>query len=135
MDQDLEHLRLLSIFHYVVGGIAALSLLFPVLDPSGNRHCRSRTGQWTPGPGARIAARIRGMDLRRDCRSADSHRMEYRAGDPHRGPVSGPARPLRVLFCGRRDRVLVHALRRVPVLGVFSPIIVLIRPTVKSLFQ
>ena len=28
---DLEHLRLLSIFHYVVGGLAALFALFPVL--------------------------------------------------------------------------------------------------------
>ena len=28
---DLEHLRLLSIFHYVVGGIAALLSLFPVI--------------------------------------------------------------------------------------------------------
>lgn len=29
--QDLEHLRLLSIFHFVVAGIAALFSLFPVL--------------------------------------------------------------------------------------------------------
>ena len=28
---DLEHLRLLSIFHYIVGGLAALFSLFPVI--------------------------------------------------------------------------------------------------------
>ena len=30
MNQDLEHLRLLSIFHYVVAGLAALFALIPV---------------------------------------------------------------------------------------------------------
>ena len=30
MDDDLQHLRLLSIFHYVVAGIIALFGLFPV---------------------------------------------------------------------------------------------------------
>ncbi len=30
-DPDLEHLRLLSIFHYVVGGILALFSCFPIL--------------------------------------------------------------------------------------------------------
>ncbi|RPJ25444.1 MAG: hypothetical protein EHM35_15545 [Planctomycetaceae bacterium] len=31
MTQDEEHLRLLSIFHYVVGGLAGLSALFPLI--------------------------------------------------------------------------------------------------------
>jgi hypothetical protein len=31
MNQDQEHLRLLSIFHYVVAGIAALFALFPLM--------------------------------------------------------------------------------------------------------
>lgn len=30
MIQDEDHLRLLSIFHYVVGGLAALFALFPI---------------------------------------------------------------------------------------------------------
>ena len=30
MNQDQEHLRLLSVFHYVVGGITALFSLFPI---------------------------------------------------------------------------------------------------------
>jgi hypothetical protein len=31
MDQDEDHLRLLSIFHYVVGGLAALFALIPTI--------------------------------------------------------------------------------------------------------
>jgi hypothetical protein len=31
MHEDLEHLKLLSIFHYVVGGLAALFAFFPVI--------------------------------------------------------------------------------------------------------
>jgi hypothetical protein len=31
MNQDLEHLRLLSIFHYVVGGLTALFACFPLI--------------------------------------------------------------------------------------------------------
>lgn len=29
--KDLEHLRLLSIFHYVVGGLIALFACFPII--------------------------------------------------------------------------------------------------------
>jgi len=31
MNQDIEHLRLLSIFHYIVAGLAALFSFFPLL--------------------------------------------------------------------------------------------------------
>lgn len=31
MNQDQEHLELLSIFHYIVGGMAALFSLFPII--------------------------------------------------------------------------------------------------------
>lgn len=31
MDEDLQYLKLLSIFHYIVGGIAALFSFFPVM--------------------------------------------------------------------------------------------------------
>jgi hypothetical protein len=30
MNSDLDHLRLLSIFHYIVGGLAAMFALFPI---------------------------------------------------------------------------------------------------------
>ena len=32
MEQDEEHLRLLSIFHYVVGGLTALAACFPFIQ-------------------------------------------------------------------------------------------------------
>ena len=31
MNEDLQHLKLLSIFHYVVGGLAALFACFPII--------------------------------------------------------------------------------------------------------
>ena len=31
MNQDQEHLKLLSIFHYIVGGLAALFAFFPII--------------------------------------------------------------------------------------------------------
>ena len=31
MDEDLQYLKLLSIFHYIVGGLAALFAFFPVM--------------------------------------------------------------------------------------------------------
>jgi len=31
MDQDLEHLKILSIFHYVVGGLSALFACLPII--------------------------------------------------------------------------------------------------------
>ncbi len=31
MNQDLEHIRLLSMFHYVVGGLTALFACFPII--------------------------------------------------------------------------------------------------------
>ncbi len=31
MNQDLDHLRLLAIFHYVVAGLAALVACFPLI--------------------------------------------------------------------------------------------------------
>jgi hypothetical protein len=49
MDQDAEHLRLLSIFHYIVGGLAALFSLFPLLYTIVGAIFVARHG--TPGPG------------------------------------------------------------------------------------
>ncbi len=31
MNQDLDHIKLLSVFHYVVGGLAALFACFPII--------------------------------------------------------------------------------------------------------
>ena len=31
MDQDSEHLKMLALFHYIVGGLAALFACFPII--------------------------------------------------------------------------------------------------------
>jgi hypothetical protein len=49
MDQDAEHLRLLSIFHYVVGGMAALFACFPLIHLAIGIALVS--GALNPGPG------------------------------------------------------------------------------------
>ncbi len=49
MDQDAEHLRLLSIFHYVVGGMAALFACFPFIHLA--IGIALVCGAFKPGPG------------------------------------------------------------------------------------
>jgi hypothetical protein len=55
VDHDEEHLRLLSIFHYIVGGLCALFSLFPLLYTAMGsffiylaRHGTQRPGQDAP---------------------------------------------------------------------------------------
>jgi succinate dehydrogenase/fumarate reductase cytochrome b subunit len=55
MNQDAEHLRLLSIFHYIVGGLAALFSFFPLLYTTVGaififvaRHGTSKPGEELP---------------------------------------------------------------------------------------
>jgi hypothetical protein len=49
MDQDAEQLRLLSIFHYVVGGMAALFACFPFIHLA--LGIAFVIGAFKPGPG------------------------------------------------------------------------------------
>jgi hypothetical protein len=51
MDQDAEHLRLLSIFHYIVGGLAALFSFFPLLYTTVGAIFIFVARHGTPGPG------------------------------------------------------------------------------------
>jgi hypothetical protein len=52
---DVEHLRLLSIFHYVVGGVAALCALFPILHVfMGIAMVTGRFGDGANPPEARL---------------------------------------------------------------------------------
>jgi hypothetical protein len=51
MDQDAEHLRLLSIFHYIVGGLAALFSFFPLLYTTVGAMFIFAARHGTPGPG------------------------------------------------------------------------------------
>jgi hypothetical protein len=55
MNQDAEHLRLLSIFHYIVAGLAALFSFFPLLYTTGGaififaaRHGTAKPGEDLP---------------------------------------------------------------------------------------
>ena len=51
MNQDAEHLRLLSIFHYIVGGLAALFSFFPLLYTIVGAIFIFVARHDTPGPG------------------------------------------------------------------------------------
>jgi cytochrome bd-type quinol oxidase subunit 2 len=51
MNQDAEHLRLLSIFHYIVGGLAALFAFFPLLYTTAGAIFIFVARHGTPKPG------------------------------------------------------------------------------------
>jgi hypothetical protein len=50
MNQDLEHLRLLSIFHYVVAGLVALFACIPFLHLFMGFAMIHHWGDWGPSP-------------------------------------------------------------------------------------
>jgi len=54
MNQDTEHLRLLSIFHYVVAGLAALFSLFPLLYTTIGAIFIFAARHGTPKPGEEL---------------------------------------------------------------------------------
>jgi len=54
MNQDTEHLRLLSIFHYVVAGLAALFSLFPLLYTTIGTIFIFAARHGTPKPGEEL---------------------------------------------------------------------------------
>jgi hypothetical protein len=54
MNQDAEHLRLLSIFHYIVAGLAALFSLFPLLYTTVGVIFIFVARQGTPKPGEEL---------------------------------------------------------------------------------
>jgi len=54
MNQDAEHLRLLSIFHYVVAGLAALFSLFPLLYTTIGAIFIFAARHGTPKPGEEL---------------------------------------------------------------------------------
>jgi hypothetical protein len=51
MNQDAEHLRLLSIFHYITGGLAALFSFFPLLYTTVGAIFIFAARHGTPRPG------------------------------------------------------------------------------------
>ncbi len=122
MNQDLEHLRLLSIFHYVVGGLAALFACFPIIHFTfgllmlfAEETMRFRVAFMVAFAGFFILAGwtiavcvfIAGRNL---------------------------ARRRRYTFCLVMAAILCVFIPFGTVLGVFT-IIVLVRPSVKELFE
>ena len=130
MDQDLEHLRLLSIFHYVVGGIAALFSCFPFIHLA--IGIALLNGALPPGPGQQPPPEIIGWIF-----IALAAVMI----------LVGWSVTLLILIAGRFLARRAHYVYCFVVAGIeclFMPfgtvlgiftIIVLVRPTVKSLFQ
>ena len=51
MNRDEEHLRLLSIFHYVVAGLGALFSLFPLIYTAMGAFFIFAAHHWPPKPG------------------------------------------------------------------------------------
>ncbi len=96
MDKDLEHLRLLSIFHYVFGGLTALFGCFPCIYLAFGIAFVSG------------AAGLPGMDPYRGGRIVNYFLLDCRDHDPSCREVSRSAAPLYVLFRGRCDRVRVY---------------------------
>ena len=68
MNQDAEHLRLLSIFHYIVGGLAALFSFFPLLYTTVGAIFIfvARNGSYRTKTRPRTAARIYWLDFCRN---------------------------------------------------------------------
>jgi len=60
MNQDTEHLRLLSIFHYIVAGLAALFSLFPLLYTTIGAVFIFAARHGTPKPGDELPPELLG---------------------------------------------------------------------------
>jgi len=102
MKQDLEQLKLLAIFHYVVAGMAAMVACIPFLHlGSGPRHRRARrfgsggTAGRSSHHGLRSVIHRRGLDIGRTC------------GLRREEPADAPA--LHLLSGHGRHRVHLHA--------------------------
>lgn len=127
MKTDLEHLRLLSIFHYVVGGFVGLFSLFPILHLAMGIAMVTGRLETADDPNAAIFGWFF---------------IAFAAGMIVCGMVFAVCLVLAGRFLGRREHYMfcfvMAALSCIffpfgTVLGVFT-IVVLSRPTVKELF-
>ena len=133
MNQDLEHLRLLSIFHYVVAGIAGLVACFPifhlgiglvmVFSPDSFDHRRQGDAEMLRVMGAIFAA-VAGAMILLGWSFAVCVVLAGR----------NLARRRRYTFCLVMAGLLCMFMPFGTVLGVFT-ILVLMRPSVKGLFE
>lgn len=60
-EQDSEHLRLLSVFHYIAGGLAALVSLFPILHVCIGILLMNQPGRFTLGVPSPFPIELMGM--------------------------------------------------------------------------
>ena len=133
MNQDLEHLRLLAIFHYVVAGLAALFACVPIIhlvmglllifSPETFEHGRQNRDEmlWVPGL---ILSVIASMFILAGWAFAT---CVFLAG-------RNLARRCRYTFCLVMAGVMCIFMPFGTVLGVFT-IIVLMQPSVRPLFE
>ena len=128
MDQDLEHLRLLSIFHYVVGGLMAFFACIPIIHVVIGVLMLAGAfgpGHGGPPPAVGILFVVIGGGI-------------VLAGWTLAGLVIFAGRCLaqhrKHTFCLVIAGICCLFMPLGTVLGVFT-IIVLMRPTVKGLFQ
>ena len=129
MTDDVEHLRLLSIFHYVVGGLLGLFALFPVLHLMiGIGMLTGRLADMRSEPDARMVASlfigIASVMIAFGLTFAVSVILAGRF----------LARRVYYTFCFVMAAIECIFMPFGTVLGVFT-IIVLQRPTVKQMFQ
>jgi hypothetical protein len=130
MDQDVEHLRLLSIFHYVVGGVATLFACFPCIHLFVGIALAS--GALEPRPGEEPVSTFVGWILIAVATTIiligwTLAMMVVVAG-------RFLARHTHYTYCFVMAAIECFFMPFGTVLGVFT-IIVLIRPSVKALFQ
>ena len=127
MDNDLEHLRLLSIFHYVVAGLAALFSLFPILHLT--MGFMMATGRF--GDSDEPAMRVFGWAFVFIAGAMITAGLTYAACMVVAG--RSLAAHVRYTFCFVMAAISCAFIPFGTVLGVFT-LLVLLRPAVKQLF-
>ncbi len=133
MNQDLEHLRLLSIFHYVVAGIAALAACFPLIHLGMGLMMLFAPDTFKPRqPGE--AEMLRFMGIFFAAIAAVMILLGWSFAVCVLLAGRNLARRRRYTFCMVMAALLCLFMPFGTVLGVFS-IIVLVRPSVKALFE
>ena len=130
MSQDVEHLRLLSIFHYILAGLAGLCSFFPAIYLVMGIAMLSG---WIEGDKGGACAGCRRMDL---CRHRPDRHSPYpcvRIPSRSCRPVPLQAEAPHLLL--RRGRTVAPSSPPLgTALGVFT-IIVLMRDSVRLLFE
>jgi len=134
MNQDLEHLRLLSIFHYVVAGLAALFACFPVFHLVFGLLFVFAPNIFDHPPKGGDAEAMRFVGLLISAVAATLMLVGWTFAFCVFLSGRNLARRRRYTFCLVIAGLLCIFMPFGTVLGVFT-IIVLVRPSVKALFE